>query len=218
MSNFKDDLSAEKELGEYLDKYLYDVSPDFTDVKRIKETQMDYQYSGIDVEASYDNEEMLIDEKGYLSSSKIMNTFALEISYLNPRNERVEGWLFDPRKKTTHYLFCWNKRDKDIDHKEVKEKDFHYVIAMLVARDDLINYLNTKYGINQETSQEKVNEILSSNKTGPIDKIGDNTTSKYFYSNHLAEKPINIVLNKKELQEIAIFHKLVKRSELKDAW
>jgi len=213
MNNFNKDLKAEGELGKYLDKYFYKQYSMLTNVKRI--TKQNQQYAGIDVAANYQNQEICIDEKGYLSISKPGKTFALELSYLNKYNERKIGWLFDNTKQTTHYLFCWNKRDENVDHKDVIEKDFHYITAMFIDRNKLLNYLDSNYNINIDTSISTVKNILSSGQAGSLHTIGDNTKSKYFYSTQLLEQPINIVMDKNELEHICDDYFLIKRSELK---
>ncbi|RXH52227.1 hypothetical protein D6T70_06795 [Kurthia gibsonii] len=212
MNNFKKDLNAEQELGKYLDEYFYPRCQELQNVERI--TDMGSQFKGIDVKAKYSSNEILIDEKGYLSIANIGSTFALELSYLNKSGNRKKGWLFDESKDTTHYLFCWNKRNEDVSHKHVEKGDFHYIMAMLVERTKLQEYLFRKYGIDSVTAEERVDEILNSSRTGSLDVLGVETKSKYYYSVGLPEQPINIVMQKTELQSICEKYYLVKKSEL----
>ncbi|NME06229.1 hypothetical protein [Psychrobacillus sp. BL-248-WT-3] len=212
MGNFNSDLKAEEELGKYLDKYFYTRYKQLKNVVRINDGNE--QYSGIDVKARLKEENIFIDEKGYLSINMVGSTFALELSYLKEK-KRKNGWLFDKSKITTHYLFCWNKRNDNIKHQDVKEKDFHYIIAMLVDREKLLRYLQDTYQINKITAASKVEEILENDKSGSLDTLNEETKSKYFFSTHLSEEPINIVMNKKELESICESYFLVKRTELK---
>ncbi|UQW96674.1 hypothetical protein M2M59_11945 [Rummeliibacillus sp. G93] len=213
MSNFKNDLLAEQELGKYLDKYFYPRLGVISNVCRI--TEKNEQYLGVDLSAVISGNSILIDEKGYLSIPNIGKTFVLELSYFNKEKKLKVGWLFDESKKTTHYLFCWNKRNEEIKHSEVKEKDFHYIMAMLVDRQKLLKYLKDTYGVSKETARFKVQEIIEKNKFGSLETLNENTKSKFYYTKDRVEKPINIVMRKEELAKICEGHYLVKRTELK---
>lgn len=214
-NNFSRDLNAEHELGSYLDQYYYPRFNRLNNVHRVVEKR--FQFEGVDVEADLDGEHILIDEKGYLTSSEPRNTFAFELSYINPIGKRQQGWLYDDHKYTTYYLLCWNKRDEDIGIGEVKSNDFHYVLAMLVSRRKFLEYLKIKYGITAITAQEKVTDILQGNSVGRLDRLSDTSNSRYHYSNLLPEQPINIVMEKAELLASGAVDSyfLVKRRELK---
>lgn len=212
INNFNRDLNAEQVLGEYLDEYYYPRTQ-MVNVNRI--TDVNLQYEGIDIQCTVNNSQLLIDEKGLMSIPKPISTFALELNYLNPTGERVVGWLFDEHKRSTHYLFCWIKRD-DIPIKNIKSENIHYVIAMLISRTKLLNYLHITYGINAHSVQAKVNQILASNQSGRIENLSTDSNSRYHFSKQLPEQPINIVMTKEELLEsgaVESYH-LVKRRGL----
>lgn len=212
LNNFNRDLNAEQVLGQYLDKYYY-PRRNFTDFERIKDANR--QYQGIDTIVTLNNNQLLIDEKGLMSIPKPISTFALELNYLNPAGNRTMGWLYDEHKLSTHYLLCWIKRN-DIPIENVKLIDIHYVIAMLVSRELLQNYLFNTYGINTNSISTKVNEILENNKSKRLENLSNTSNSRYHFSNHLPEQPINIVMTKDELIQSGAVesHFLVKKLNL----
>src|SRR5699024_3039852 len=205
----------EQELANLVDKFYYNKVNEISNTKRIKNDKE--QYEGIDIMGEYNASTIFIDEKGYLSIPNLGPTFALEVSFLNQDKKRVEGWLFDSNKKTTHYLLCWNKRNKYIKHKDVKEHDFYYITAMLIERTTLHQYLKDKLSITQSSVKEDIDDILKNNRKGSGPKINNNSSAKYYYSSHLDEKPINIVISKKELADISLLYKVVKRSGVSNA-
>lgn len=216
MNNFNRDLRAEQELGKYLDRHFY---PNYTSLKNVHRvfTKKD-QLEGIDIMADFKGEEILIDEKGCLTKTVQIDTFALEISY-KCKGIRKQGWLYNREKRTTHYLLCWNKRDSDIGIDSVTADDFYYVVVMLVSRKKLLDYLQDEYGITEEVVSEKIKDILKNNKKGRLDYLGENSKSYYFYSKNSEEEPINIVMQRQELMDSGVVESYIlvtKNGELRD--
>lgn len=189
---FNRDLHAESILGEFLDCYLY-PNIHAQSVERIDDKGL--QYEGVDIEVIINNQNYFIDEKGYLSRPTIQNTFVLELSYLNCKGERKEGWLFNPNKITTHYLLCWADRD-DVDLDDLTIDNLHLVEAILVNRAKLHTYLWNRYQLNRITANQKVNELLAIPISDPI--YLPNSFSKYKLSHNMFEQPLNIVMPKDE--------------------
>lgn len=195
-ASFNMDLHNEQVLASYLDQYFY---PRLKVLNAKRVTNMVEQFKGIDIRFNNRGREYLVDEKGYLSRSTIQNTFVLELSFVNPRNERVEGWFYNPEKDSTHYLLCWADRD-DIDIYNSKQPlavdNLHRVEIMLVNRFVLQDYLNRQYGINRQFIEEHRSDLVKKLKSGTIMLPG--STSKYQLSLKLKEKPVCIVMTKKE--------------------
>ena len=216
MSNFTRDLRAEQELGKYLDSNFY---PNYTPLKNVHRVfTKKEQLEGIDIVANFKGEKVLIDEKGCLTKTIPIETFALEISYKFKGN-RKQGWLYNKEKRTTHYLLCWNKRDSDIGIDSVTADDFDYVVVMLVSRQKLLKYLQDEYGITMEVVSEKIKDILKNNKKGKLEYLGENSKSYYYYSTNSEEEPINIVMQKSELMESGVVESYIlvkKNGELRD--
>lgn len=162
-------------------------------------TSIEEQFKGIDIRFNNQGREYLVDEKGYLSRPTIQNTFVLELSFVNPRNERVEGWFYNPEKDSTHYLLCWADRD-DINiynpNQPLAVDNLHRVEIMLVNRLVLQDYLNRQYGINRQFINEHHGELLRNLENGLIRL--PNSDSKYQLSLRLKEKPLCIVMTKNE--------------------
>ncbi|QFG01296.1 hypothetical protein PB01_20935 (plasmid) [Psychrobacillus glaciei] len=216
ITNFNRDLIAEQVLGQYLDKFYY-PRQDFTEFERIIDQSQ--QYQGIDTTVvTSNNDKLLIDEKGLMSIPKPISTFALELSYLNPSGARNIGWLYNDYKRSTHYLFCWIKRE-EVPVQNVQLKDIHYVTAMLVSRTRLQQHLLNTYGIDAASTQTKVNQILAASKPDDLDRLENlspSSDSRYHFSKDLPEQPINIVMTRDELIQsgaVDSYH-LVKRSGL----
>lgn len=190
------DLHNEQVLGSYLDEYFY-PRVNISNFSRVRD--MNQQFAGIDVQFNINNRVFLVDEKGYLSKPTIQNTFVLELSFNNSRNERVEGWFYNLCKQSTHYLLCWADRDNINIYKERLEvRNFHRVEVMLVNRILLQNYMYLKYGIsgsyiNQNHYQLMQNLIFNQN---PI--YLPNSKSRYFLTTNRDEMPLNIVMPKNE--------------------
>lgn len=192
---FNRDLQNEQVLAQYLDLYFYTriVVENTTRIADINAQQ----YAGIDITFDYNNKRYLVDEKGYLTKPTIQNTFVLELSFINPQGQRIEGWFYNPEKHTTHYLLCWADREPIKIYKEDLTIDhFKRVEVMLVNRFILQNYLNQRYGINREYIYTNHQFLL--NQTA-IDRLFlPNSKSRYTLSKGLPEQPLNLVMTKQE--------------------
>lgn len=191
---FNTDLHNEQVLAAYLDDYFY---PRVNIENFVRVGDLNQQYEGIDVRFNANNQEYLVDEKGYLTRPTIQNTFVLELSFINPRNERVEGWFYNPDKHSTHYLLCWADRDDiNIYQQRLGIENIHRVEVMLVDRVMLQNYLDEQYGINRMYIQQNQNQLLRNLQNGPINL--PHSDSRYMLSRQLREQPFNIVMTKEE--------------------
>lgn len=211
-NQFMLDLCAEQILANYLDDFYY---PRLNDIIYERVHDMNNQHLGIDTILTQNNINLLIDEKGLLSIPKPINTFALELSYINTNGVRRIGWLFDEHKITTHYLLCWVKRN-ECNLQELQITDIHYVVALLISRQKLLSYLDYTYNINVDTLNTIESNILADGRNGRQENLSNTSKSRYHYSSHLPEAPINIVMDKNELLDsgAVISHHLVKRSSL----
>lgn len=186
MSNYFEDLNKEKILSRYLDKIYSKKGFDFERINNINE-----QHQGIDIEIQHNNETYYIDEKAqldYLNTS--LPTFAFEISYIK-QNTLKKGWLFDSKKKTTHYFLITGIHVSNDNIKNGVQK----CIITSINREKLILHLHdlglTKVKLESydtEIRQKKKPEYKTSIPEIPI-KYGN-----LFFSTQKAEKPINLVL------------------------
>ena len=91
----KSDENGERIVANFLDKKFYEKhTTNFERVNRKEE-----QIKGIDTIFKYDGETFLCDEKAAIQyRNNDLQTFSLELSFLNRRNDINNGWLLDTNK------------------------------------------------------------------------------------------------------------------------
>lgn len=227
MESFRpQDMRAEQELAKFMDENFYDrltLKPGHEGQTISHERIQDKgtQLQGIDVILTVGEKRYLIDEKASLYYSNVMiPTFAFEISFFNPSSNSIsEGWFVKNGQQTEYYMLIWPNVKcvqkgtdkawvrKDIKHLE--KTDFTIVEAMLVKKSSVIEYFAKKdWSISRivgyadqfrkrcNNASEKKSEVLSA-------EPDENDPVKIEYSGMLAEKPINLVLRKNVLKEMA---------------
>jgi hypothetical protein len=191
------DSNVEQEISRYLDRYLYPT--EVTDFCRYSDRAD--QMRGVDVTFSIDNQKhIIVDEKAathYIN--KNIPTFAFELSFLISSGTRVQGWLLDPSKDTEYYMLMWVMAKKDWD---IILEDITRIDCLLINRQRIIDYLSS-VGYNPDELMEKDSEIRVSKMDGAIDKSPD-LDYFFFSTSRLVEKPINIVIRKQKLIELAM--------------
>lgn len=204
----KRDMDVEREIAKFLDKYLY-CNPIFTKKTRTDDTKS--QLKGSDIILSIPSKnlhDIVVDEKAATQYiNKGLPTFALELSFV-VGDKVVDGWFVDDNKDTEYYEFQWIKADTN-DTWNLQEKDITEVEYMLVSKQAIRDYLSQQ-GYSVEKLKEKAKDIREIGKDGQAEK----ETGKsywFFNSTRLAEKPINLILQKKELERLASIHEIIKR-------
>lgn len=233
MTTKEKDMAAEKELAKYLDNYLY--KKQMEKCKRITRIEdKTKQIEGLDVVIEYENGmQVKIDEKAQLHYMDIcLPTFAFEISFIGRDNELHEGWLYHANLKTDTYMLIWPQRS--IYHEEIvaiKEKtkqlkrireilpnihyqDFEKVECYLIKREAIKEYLAANKWEEQRMKEEarRLREAKQYGKT-PI----ANTNDFYFYFSDFTkyrEAPINVVIRKNKLKELAYKKYIVEKTEI----
>jgi hypothetical protein len=193
-SNFERDLTEEQILGRFLDQKYATAGLTFTRVIDKAE-----QRRGVDVTIN----NMLglavkVDEKAqlhYLNAS--LPTFALEISYLKDRNERL-GWLFDHQKITEAYAFVFSIYLKLDLGRLSRPDDIKSCDVLLVYRKKLITELALQ-GIHRSYCLEMSKRLRND---GSNRKIIHNSYINFQISAHLTEQPVNLVVQRKFLESI----------------
>ena len=185
---FNQDLENEHKLAVFLDDNYYNNTSRFNDTLRIDRIDdLDLQYKGVDLIITNKDTDIktYIDEKAqshYIN--KRLPTFAFELSYLKDGSLR-EGWLFDTHKITQQYFIitCIQEIDKQIQSCRLISIDRYKLISLLIAknltRENLAKYEN-QYRDNGEYKKHIISEL--SGREGFL-----------FYTEHLVEKPINVV-------------------------
>ena len=139
-------------------------------------------------------------------------TFAFELdSVQKGYSDPVEGWFVNDELKTEYYMLIWpNVKCKETDGKwiripvsEITKNDFTIVEAMMIRKRDIRAALEQK-GYDRSHLLEyarRMREMYASISKRQDDEIEDGL--KLIFSGQLAEKPINLVINKGLLWNVA---------------
>lgn len=233
MTTKEEDMTAEQELAKYLDKYLYDrLKLKCKTISRI--TDKTLQMEGLDVIIEYDNGDLVnIDEKAQLHYIDVCRkTFVFEVDFIGRNNTLHPGWLYNNELKTDTYMLIWpqetvyNSVIKSIDNnveqlnkikgilRNIKCDDFVSVECYLIKRDTIKEYLSSN-GWNSERILEKSAELRHNKKYKRT--FVSETDDFYFYFSepfNYRESPINIVIKKDVLKELAHKRYMVKKDSL----
>ncbi|WP_404328402.1 hypothetical protein [Mesobacillus maritimus] len=218
-SQYKGDKKTESVVADFLDQYFY---PKLNIHRFQRITDLDQQHRGMDVVFTANNQPYIVDEKAQLHYNPPLPTFAFEVKY-KKNGIWKPGWLFDQTKETQYYLLVWPKRD-DVDLKELEVNNIKTTEVMLISRKQLLDYLNNSFQINEKTVELEATAIIHEKQFGKLHTIHPDSTHYYFYTERLAETPINIVIQKNTLKQLALFHFVVYRnkpyckSQQSEAW
>lgn len=198
------DEHCEKVMAQFLDEHFY-KKIGYTWRERV--TDRERQVKGLDVILKRDGKVYNIDEKAAIRYTNGLNTFALELSFLNRKGNRVDGWLIDEKKINDYFVFVWINK---IEGELIKNVDsFKEVEVALVSKEKIMIYLESlgwdvdKLLIKDERIRDGIDDNL-----GDIKKNG----CKFSYSERLFEKPINILLPKQAYIKIADEHSIIMKS------
>jgi len=196
MSGFRyRDSQVEREISLFLDEKFYPG----IGAKIVRHFDVETQMQGIDVSLSYkDLHGVAVDEKAlshYIN--KNIPTSAFELSFLN-KGRVIEGWFSDENKKTEYYLliWIWAKKDWDITKDDITKLELY-----LIPRQKVFEYL-TQQGYDSAQLREKARQIRVNDIDGAIDK-SYGKDYYFFLSKKLVEEPVNVVIRKHVLAELA---------------
>lgn len=202
-SKFYEDKRKEELFGKWLDAHFYANCPIANVVKIERKNNVEDQKRGIDVAVQTSDGVLFIDEKATLHYiNKNIPTFAFEL--LN-RTSGAKGWLFNHSYATTHYLLAWPSA-ADPDNIQTAE-DYTGADVMLLKREDLINLLAQK-GLTEAVLVQKVEEYRPQ-VTRETFKFTLVPGVNLFFTEWLAEKPVNIVISKSLLDSVAEYHERI---------
>lgn len=219
-SNRIQDHHAESELAKYLDNHIYPTffnflqSKGFSSIKGERVYIKEEQLKGIDYKISFVYMDKVgtfkIDEKAQLYyMENPLPTFAFEIDSLQ-KGFITPGWLFNDSLETNFYMLIYPK-SKELDLHNITQNDFFDVECIFLSKSKLITKLN-KIGYTSDYCLNTANLIR--NNRLPYNK--DTGTSYKYYSNlndkislsytySLLEHPINLVIKKDFLKELAFY-------------
>lgn len=198
------DMSAEAQLAIFLDKYLYERFPNihrYSSIQRITEKRE--QLDGVDVRFTMkDGRVFNVDEKAQLYYlNKDLPTFAFELQFLR-HGVPTTGWLCNGHLKTDHYLLIWPFADRDT-LSGISWHDFTKADCLMIAKQGILAFLEEK-GLTVDRLMADANELRQQGRTGKV-RIDGSSGIYYFasYPSSYAEAPINIVISRSYLFQIA---------------
>jgi hypothetical protein len=166
-------------------------------------SNLNQQHQGVDLIFNINSKQYLIDEKAQLHYlNQDLPTFTFELSYLNKDGNINQGWFFDANK-LTHYYFLitaiFLKENKDT---LTNPDDIQNLKITSVNRQKLIAHLES---IGLSKSRLITYDLdLRANRTygkNPIPEFKNPKSGCLYFTEHLAEKPINLQLNLNYLVE-----------------
>lgn len=210
ISTRKDDYRVEREVAAFIDKNLYDDTNLFSSYRRTD--SYNEQIKGSDVVLTTTDglvTEGITDEKVAISRANLdLNTFSLELSFLNKANNEQDGWLIDETKETTHYMFGWiikavipyNQARHRYEYHKIDRDNIKRLQWALVPRKAIMDYL-----LERGWTVDKLrNEAKEIRERGYV-QSGANI--RFFYSSDnpfMKEKPINILLTKETYLNLSV--------------
>lgn len=209
MSYFKRDKKHEELIANWLDEYFYSklerlqVASGRVEVTISENKIKEAQRRGIDMILRDTNGEIYyIDEKSqttYLNNP--LPTFAFEISY-ESNGVTKKGWLVDEDIKTTHYILVYPGSESIKTYRELKNvEDIDFAEIILIDKSRLMKELY-KLGINEELLIESAKKISIENPKVSIENV-PREFGRLVKSNQLTEKPVNLVIKRTILENIA---------------
>ena len=198
------DMSAEGQLGIFLDTYLYQPlfqTGRFSSIQRIGD--IEEQMAGVDVRfTGKDGAVYCVDEKAQLYYlNRALPTFAFEVQYLGEGGVSC-GWLCSGRLKTDLYLLIWPFAVQDSPDK-IRWDQFTKADCLLVERRKVLALLGRE-GLSLERMAWDAAQIRREGCAGRVSIKG--VKGIYYYASdpkRYREAPINVIIAKKRLFEIA---------------
>lgn len=197
-SHRKYDMAAEQKVAKFLDRYLY--SSNVNDFKRF--LTKEEQWRGKDVQFSWGNlKNIIVDEKAQIYYvNKNIPTFAFEVDFIDSAGQKSKGWLFDSDKEAEYYLMIQITAKKD----KFEISDIEGLECMLIKREAIIIFL-VNQGIDLVKSEEISDRLRNKHLSGAQLK-GKYNGLYFFYTEKLAEQPVNIVIYKDVLKNLCVKH------------
>ena len=212
-ANRKIDMSIEREMASFMDENLWGKAIKCEGFRRTDE--LGDQIRGSDLVCDIEGiGHCVIDEKvaaRYANSG--LNTFSLEVSFINKRGVIQEGWLLDEKKSTTHYLFGWvdkatlpRKENGRFDVDKLTKESVREMSYCLVPKGAILKFLEEKgWTLEKLRMQELRIRQRGYVKTKDfIDGIA------FRYSKDYVEKPINILISKDDYFKMSQIHGVVR--------
>nr|WP_297786951.1 hypothetical protein [uncultured Allomuricauda sp.] len=200
-SNFKADLSKEKQLTPLLDIYYQKHLKHYT-FERVSHIKKQLQGIDLILKDKQSGKQFYVDEKAQLDYiNESLPTFAFELFYQKAGVQK-QGWLFDIAKKTQFYALITSIYS---DEKNV----FTSCNITFVNREKLIFQLN-KIGLSRKQLEQIITENKGVHGKLVLEELNAKTEGYLFFSSqNKAEKPANLILKLDYLRKTGVAKKLV---------
>ena len=193
------DESASRVVENFLDWYFYNT---MTTRFRRQPPDTVTQVRGIDTIFTLGGREYRCDEKAAVRYiNKPLNSFSMELSFINRANQLKDGWLIDCNECNDSFLFVWINRANTVSAENLWHPDqLVDVEYALVRRDAILQYLLSlgwdvgKLRRKSERLRKYINEAA-----GNIRQDG----CKFTVSRHLVEQPVNVLIPRERLIAIS---------------
>ena len=191
------------------------------------------QHAGSDTVLTLKNgKKIVIDEKAAIHyaktnlKEKAMPTFAFEVSYMH-NGQLKEGWLTNKKYSATQrYLLCWLWVQVGTNKSRLKYDDIVQIEAMFFEKTDIQEYIINI--VTADTDVVKFHNVASVKREslekqilhGAFDSVNESIGYKEYPKwyltgrNILSEQPLNIILYRNQLENLATSHWLVTRKGL----
>ena len=175
--------------------------------KKYKATEyvndVERQCQGIDIVADGKNYDIKAQSaKKYINNPT--NTYIVELSFINKKDERVNGWFLNDDLKTDYYVFSWVNKAEVSDKGELL--NLKEVEILIVDKAKLKESVFESF--NEETIKNIQDKLIEDSKV--MAKPAFQTVNhKFVMTTSLPEKPICIVLTKDRLKKYSVGHYFV---------
>ena len=239
-STRKSDSHGERIVHQFLEEHLYKVLQNDalrsifggSEIERIESvTDVARQCLGVDtvIHLRDTDEDILLDEKASVYYiNKNLSTFAFELMTKRSDGIFTDGWFVNDHFQNSHYLVMWlkacGKKDRDGNWingnryiRSLTVDDIRSVDAFLLDKDQMHTYLN-RLGLTPRMLKKKAIEMHNGNihKFFVNDDIRiQNSGYKASYdSKTMFEEPVNLLLSKSLLAQLADHRFVIKPHEL----
>lgn len=218
ISSFAMDLKKENEImAEYMrinyyEKLLSGGGSRIEGFQRI--TDLEEQKQGVDVIYTYNAVKYIVDEKAqmdYIYNEKPLPTFSLEL--LNGTSGAI-GWFVNDRLKTEYYMFIW----PHAEGRPLSVDKIRYAYYALVNKRKLQNAVECRFSKSKSQLLDYAKRMVSErmgeevyNKSGGCigyryKERGFDNCGYLYYTLNKEERPVNLVVRRKWLEECLIPH------------
>jgi len=200
-SNFKTDLSKEKQLAPLLDFYYRKHLKHYS-FERVSHRKQQLQGIDLILKDNRSGRQFFVDEKAQLDYiNESLPTFAFELFY-HKNAVQKKGWLFDVSKKTQFYALATSIYSDEDDA-------FTSCSITLVNREKLILRLH-EIGLTQKFLNQLANVHRHLHGKLALKELDVNSEGYLFFSTkNKAERPVNLILKLDYLLRIGVAKRLV---------